>query len=439
MALWGPVISLSSSSTAVSFNAEQGRLCFTGALLVPLHVKDGKDAVKPPPRVLLSVRTLRRKVASPLMVLDERRMQARCKLLFEEDAEFSAKVLSPGDADKWGVQLLGDSAPHPCDCCDLSEEDESKEEDEEEEVTGLEGKKRKRSAVEEVEAGEAPALIPATSVHQTAAKQREEQRAKEEATRAGKARKTNKGNPRFLVPTLSDPIASLPSLADQLSSSPREEETPVSKQKKLAGKTPEFGSANKNAREQRTTASSSSGVPSQEKRKQQPNKGSKDANASGVKDRKTPKRDEKQDAAQRSPAVDARPTPKSTPAASGPAQLSVGSRVSLPSGVSYEVMSLPSGGSKGKKETASPGDRVSIQYKGLLAKNLRRFDSGRIKFVLGRGEVIKGMELGVKGMQLGEARRLLIPSALGYGRRGAPPAIPPNSDLIFECRLMSLG
>ncbi|KAF4643860.1 peptidyl-prolyl cis-trans isomerase, FKBP-type domain-containing protein [Toxoplasma gondii] len=427
MALWGPVISLSSSSAAVSFNAEQGRLCFTGALLVPLHVKDGKDAVEPPPRVLLSVRTLRRKVASPLMVLDGRRMQARCKLLFEEDAEFSAKLLSPGHTDKWGVQLLGDSAPHPCDCCDLSEDESEEEEEEEEEVTRLEGKKRKRSAVEEVEAGEAPTLIPATSVHQTAAKQRQEQSAKEEATPAGKARKTDQGNPRFLVPTLSDPIASLPSLADQLSSSPREEETPVSKQKKLAGKTPESGSANKNAREQRVAASSSSGVPSQERHKEQPNKSSKDANASGVKDRKTQKRDEKQGAAQRSPAVE------------GSAQLSVGSRVSLPSGVSYEVVCLPSGGSKGKKETASPGDRVSIQYKGLLAKNLRRFDSGRIKFVLGRGEVIKGMELGVKGMQLGEARRLLIPSALGYGRRGAPPAIPPNSDLIFECRLMSLG
>eukprot|EP00913_Durusdinium_trenchii_P020587 g19336.t1 len=48
------------------------------------------------------------------------------------------------------------------------------------------------------------------------------------------------------------------------------------------------------------------------------------------------------------------------------------------------------------------------------------------------GEVIQGWDEGVKGMLRGEKRRLLVPAKLGYGRSGAPPAIPPNANLVFE-------
>ncbi|CBZ51660.1 hypothetical protein NCLIV_014540 [Neospora caninum Liverpool] len=461
MALWGPVIALAASSPSpVSFNAEQGRLCFTGALLVPLRSKeegkrkgqntknDGDGANEAPPRVLLSVRTLRQAVASPLMVLDERHMQARCKLLFEEDAEFSAKVMSAGDseASKWGVQLLGDVASHPCDCCDLSEEEESEEEAQEEGAMAVgEGKKRKRNAVEE-ESDEAPALVPAGSVHGENAK-RGEQKDKANEAQRGKVRKTDQGKARLLVPTLSAPIASLPSLAVQLASSRGAGVRPATKDtshslagQKSAVTKPHAEITNKSARDRRAASGSSASV-SQDR--QQPSRGSQEAaKAPSAKNQKTQNREQnkRNENSTQAPAATSCQSPTASPA-SGPPPLRVGSRVALPSGVSYEILALPSSGKKqgGKTEVASYGDRMSIQYKGLLAKNLRRFDSGRIKFVLGRGEVIKGMELGVKGMQLGESRRLLIPSALGYGKRGAPPAIPPNSDLIFECRLMSLG
>ena len=73
---------------------------------------------------------------------------------------------------------------------------------------------------------------------------------------------------------------------------------------------------------------------------------------------------------------------------------------------------------------------------GRLAANNKKFDSclsgAPFKFKLGKGEVIKGWDLGVLGIKVGGKRRLTIPPKLAYGQNGAPPDIPPNSTLIFE-------
>lgn len=88
---------------------------------------------------------------------------------------------------------------------------------------------------------------------------------------------------------------------------------------------------------------------------------------------------------------------------------------------------------------AKPGKKVMVYYEGRLKSNNKVFDSTKqgpgLKFALGKGEVIKGWDLGVAGMKVGGKRKLIIPHKLAYGTKGAPPTIPPNSTLVFEVEL----
>jgi FKBP-type peptidyl-prolyl cis-trans isomerase len=46
--------------------------------------------------------------------------------------------------------------------------------------------------------------------------------------------------------------------------------------------------------------------------------------------------------------------------------------------------------------------------------------------------VIPGWDEGLSEMKVGEKARFRIPSALAYGENSHGPAIPPNSDLVFD-------
>ncbi len=87
--------------------------------------------------------------------------------------------------------------------------------------------------------------------------------------------------------------------------------------------------------------------------------------------------------------------------------------------------------------------KVTVNYTGTLTDGTK-FDSslnpGRtpFSFNLGAGEVIKGWDQGVAGMKIGGKRKLIIPSELGYGAAGAPPAIPANATLVFEVELLKV-
>jgi FKBP-type peptidyl-prolyl cis-trans isomerase len=97
----------------------------------------------------------------------------------------------------------------------------------------------------------------------------------------------------------------------------------------------------------------------------------------------------------------------------------------------------------GTGAAAVVGKNVTVHYVGTLT-NGKKFDSSRdrgegFEFGLGAGEVIKGWDQGVAGMKVGGIRKLTIPPELGYGARGYPPVIPPNSTLVFEVELLSVG
>lgn len=110
--------------------------------------------------------------------------------------------------------------------------------------------------------------------------------------------------------------------------------------------------------------------------------------------------------------------------------------VKQPSGL-YYVQTQPGTGAR-----AEAGKSVSVHYTGTLL-NGTKFDSSvdrnsPFDFALGQGQVIKGWDEGIALMSVGEKGLLLIPSALGYGTRGAGASIPPNSILIFEVELLGV-
>ncbi|WP_437960959.1 FKBP-type peptidyl-prolyl cis-trans isomerase [Sorangium sp. So ce119] len=97
---------------------------------------------------------------------------------------------------------------------------------------------------------------------------------------------------------------------------------------------------------------------------------------------------------------------------------------------------------EGTGAEAKHGQLVTVHYVGTLTDG-SKFDSSRdrgqgFSFKLGAGQVIKGWDQGVAGMKIGGVRKLTIPPDLGYGARGFPPVIPPNSTLLFEVELLSV-
>lgn len=96
---------------------------------------------------------------------------------------------------------------------------------------------------------------------------------------------------------------------------------------------------------------------------------------------------------------------------------------------------------------AMVGRKVRVHYTGMLL-NGKKFDSSLdrkdpktgkaepFEFTLGAGQVIKGWDEGIALMKVGEKGRLIIPSKLGYGPRGASDVIPPNATLVFEVELV---
>ena len=106
------------------------------------------------------------------------------------------------------------------------------------------------------------------------------------------------------------------------------------------------------------------------------------------------------------------------------------------SGLRYKILQ------SGEGNKATKGANVSVHYKGQLLDGTV-FDSSYkrkqpIDFAIGVGQVIAGWDEGIQLLQVGDKARLVIPSNLAYGERGAGGVIPPNATLIFDVELMNV-
>ncbi|XP_029315189.1 peptidyl-prolyl cis-trans isomerase FKBP7 [Cottoperca gobio] len=91
------------------------------------------------------------------------------------------------------------------------------------------------------------------------------------------------------------------------------------------------------------------------------------------------------------------------------------------------------------------GDLINVHYDGFLAKDGSQFYCSRSDkaghpqwFVLGVGQVIKGLDMGMEDMCPGEKRKITVPSVLAFGEKGKDP-VPPNSTVVFEVELYSVS
>ena len=115
----------------------------------------------------------------------------------------------------------------------------------------------------------------------------------------------------------------------------------------------------------------------------------------------------------------------------------VGDTVISKSGLRYIVLE------KGDGPIAKRGQVVEVHYTGkVLATNEEFYNSYKrnkpVKFPLGRGFVIEGLDEGVIGMAVGEKRALIIPTALGSWKEGRGDKIPAESELVFEVLLIAI-
>jgi len=111
-----------------------------------------------------------------------------------------------------------------------------------------------------------------------------------------------------------------------------------------------------------------------------------------------------------------------------------GQLTSLPSGLKVLVLK------KGTGTPVKPGEKVETMYYGCLTNGTQfdnSFQRGQpLMFIVGAGQMIPGYEEGVQLLQRGGRAYFFLPPALAYGEAGMPPAVPPQSELIFYVEIL---
>ncbi len=100
---------------------------------------------------------------------------------------------------------------------------------------------------------------------------------------------------------------------------------------------------------------------------------------------------------------------------------------------------------EGDGPAPSAGSTVKAHYTGWLDgfDSPKKFDSSRtqgrpLTFKVGTGQVIRGWDECFSTMKVGERRKIILPSRLGYGDRGAGNVIPGGATLYFDVELLDI-
>lgn len=107
----------------------------------------------------------------------------------------------------------------------------------------------------------------------------------------------------------------------------------------------------------------------------------------------------------------------------------------LRAGVLYKVLETGTG-----ESTVMPRSIVTCHYKGSLISG-KVFDNSFARpcpEAFRVNELINGFQIALLNMHVGDHWLVYIPSAMGYGPK-ATGAIPGNSTLIFEIKLIAIG
>ncbi|RLD32199.1 MAG: hypothetical protein DRI83_11260 [Bacteroidetes bacterium] len=96
---------------------------------------------------------------------------------------------------------------------------------------------------------------------------------------------------------------------------------------------------------------------------------------------------------------------------------------------------------EGNGLTAKKGILATINYSikvitGDIVYSSRQ--DGPLTFIVGKGEVISGLEEGILLLNVGDKAKFIIPSHLAYGLVGDGNLIPAKTTLIYDIELLNL-
>lgn len=103
------------------------------------------------------------------------------------------------------------------------------------------------------------------------------------------------------------------------------------------------------------------------------------------------------------------------------------------SGLQYKVIKA------GKGPRPKANDVVNVNYRASFINGEQFETNGEKPFTTPVNRVIPGWQEALQMMPVGTVLQLFIPPELAYGEQGAPPAIGPNTALVFELELLNIA